>query len=523
MLDILKRVEVKEDGVYFLINYSTDNPKDDIEYVANYFNISNINHIEIDKAIRENSKYAFLTYDKQAVCPDETFKIKIIDDMLAEINFFPPKQDGKLIVKDEIIEAGEKLNIKFGIDEKQIEEFLETRNYRKTYIFAKGKEPIYSKDGYIDYKVEINKKKPKPKELEDGSIDHKTLDLIEMVKDGDLLSIKVDAVQGEDGMDILGRVLKINPAKEAPDMVQGKNTFLSEDGKTLRATSDGYIFVQKKTIHVLPVLEIDGSVDNSTGNIDFVGNVIITGNVLTDFVVKAEGSVEIWGSVEGATIIAEGDICVKSGVQGVGKAKLISKKNIILNFVENATLEAKKDIMASAIMHCDVLCKGDVTIMGRKGLIVGGKSIINGNLLAKNIGSSMSSNTSITVGLDYEVVQKYDYLLEKLKIANDKYEEVKKIVDKLKKVDIETLSQEKRALFEKSIKEKLKLKKKIVSYKSDIRILIPLFTRKKSKIQVLENIYSGTKIGMNSSIMFIKEDLGACEIINEDGKIKIFK
>jgi len=80
---------------------------------------------------------------------------------------------------------------------------------------------------------------------------------------------------------------------------RGKNVLLAEDGLSLLAGIDGRVEIIDGKIHIYAVYEVSGNVDNSTGNIDFVGNVIIHGNVLTGFEVKSGGYIEVSGRVRG--------------------------------------------------------------------------------------------------------------------------------------------------------------------------------------------------------------------------------
>lgn len=523
MSNILDRIIFDEDGVYFLVDYEKDNPKDDILYIIDKYNIKDISLLDIDKNIINKQKYVFLTKDKDLIDINEKMNFIISKDCLkAEVIFYPPKENGKLLTKSEIINKINTLNIKFGLDLSFIDKFLNSRNYEKAYIFAKGIYPEEGQNGFLEYSINMEKK-AKPKILKDGSIDYKTLNLFENVRKGTILSTKIDAINGKDGKDIYGNIIYAKEPIKAPDLPMGKNTEISQDGKRLISSIDGYVVYKNKLIDVLPILEIKSDIDNSTGNIDFLGNVIIRGNVLSGFSINATGNVDIYGWVEGANIVAEGDIFIEKGVQGATKANIVSSGNVTLSFVENANITAEKDVNANSIMHCNVYCNGDLTILGKKGIILGGKSIIAGDLFAKDIGSSMSNNTEIIVGINYKVLNKYEELIKIVENMTEKYNILEKIVKKLSKIGINNLSNEKRVLFEKSVKEKLELKKKIVKYKSDIQRLVPLFTRNKSTIKVHHKLYSGTKIVVNNAIVFIKEDIERCILKNVDGKVKIFK
>ena len=163
------------------------------------------------------------------------------------------------------------------------------------------------------------------------------------------------------------------------------------------------------------VLQIDGDIDTSTGDITYDGNVIIKGNVNTGYRVDATGNIEIDGVVEGATIIAGGDIVLRRGIQGMNKGYLKAGGNLMTKFIENASVVVRGKIESGSILHSDVISKSEITVRGRKGLLVGGSVRANVLIEAQSIGSNMGSNTKVSVGIDAEVQDKIRKLTEELK------------------------------------------------------------------------------------------------------------
>ena len=92
----------------------------------------------------------------------------------------------------------------------------------------------------------------------------------------------------------------------------------------LIATQDGHLTFAHEAFQVSPLLEIQGDVDYSTGNIDFSGDVHICGDVRENFTVHAQGTVTVDGLVEAATVEAGGDLVIARGVVGDGRALLKS-------------------------------------------------------------------------------------------------------------------------------------------------------------------------------------------------------
>ncbi len=523
MNNILDRIEPREDGVYFLVDYKKSNPKEDIVEIVKKYSIKDFDPSTIDKVIEESSKYIFITKDKDAINIDEKFDIIVSKDrMLAEVKFKAPFKNGNVLSKQQILDKISESNVVFGLDFSDIENFICNRDYNKSYVIAKGIQPEESKNGFLEYHVDISKKTTKPKVLEDGTLDYRELNMFESVHKDQTLVTRVDAIKGADGRNVYDEVVPSKLPKEAPTLAQGKNTRISEDGKLLLSNIDGCVAMKGKTVNILPVLEIESDVDTSIGNIDFIGSILIKGNVLSGFTVSAGGDIDILGVVEDSNIIANGNISIAKGVQGGGKARIIASENINLNFVENATIICEKDITASSIMHSDMWCGGNVNILGDKGVITGGKSIISGVLSTKYIGAPMSSHTDITVGINYRVLNKYEELVQKVEEMSEKYNKLERIVKKLSSLDINSLSKEKRILFEKSVKEKLEIKKLILVYKKNLKSLMPYFTSKKGMIKVTDTLYNGTKVVINNAVIFIKEDLRSCTLRNIDGKIEIF-
>ena len=87
------------------------------------------------------------------------------------------------------------------------------------------------------------------------------------------------------------------PAKSGKSvpLPKGRNTEITEDGDTLIASMPGHVEFSGSTFQVKPVLDIDGDVDFSTGNIKFVGDVNIKGDVLSGFTVRSAGNIQVGG------------------------------------------------------------------------------------------------------------------------------------------------------------------------------------------------------------------------------------
>lgn len=523
MRNIFKRVVFKDDKAYFLLNKGDKNPKKDIVELIRRYNLR-ITQEEINEAIKSKKKQLLLSEDISIFDEDEKVEIIISKDkLMAELKFTKPMYKGALLSKEKITELVSSFGISYGIKEDELDEFLTYRYYDKNYIIAIGKKPEDNIDGRLEFLVDISAKKRVPKVLEDGYLDYKSLDLFQSIKEGDTLVKKIASIKGEDGIDVTGAQIANKEPEEAPPFPEGENTETTKDGMQLISSIDGYLFYGNKKVNVVPILRIPGDVDNTTGNIDFIGTVEIVGNVLTGFSVVAKGDINVKGCVEGAYIKAGGDIIIEKGVQGGGKAVLIAGKDIRTTFMENATIDADNSITADSLMHCNTNCGNTLKIVGRKGLIVGNKTIVGGDIYATDIGSTMSNNTEIHVGITPKALREYERLVQEIEICYSDYNNQEKIVEKLSSMDIKDLSDEKKLLLVNSIKRKIELKKNITAYKKKILDVMRMFTKRIAKIEVSNILHSQTKIIVNNAIIFIKEEVSNCVVKNDNGVIKIIR
>lgn len=210
----------------------------------------------------------------------------------------------------EILEAIKKAKIIFGVKKEGINKLLD--NPENEVLIAQGKEPEKGKDGYIEY-LFFHKQEEKVQMDINERVDYKNLNEITSVKKNELIAKRTPAIQGINGKNIFGKIVKA-PTPKNPSLVEGNNVKIDE--KRLKAFSmvDGKPAVKGKVIHVYSVHEVFKDVDIESGNIEFNGDVVIRGNVKEGMTIKAGHDITINGSVSRAHIQAGGEVKVKSWV-----------------------------------------------------------------------------------------------------------------------------------------------------------------------------------------------------------------
>ncbi len=344
--------------------------------------MTNIDNIELNKVSADD-------------LPPPSIVITVsANKMLAYLNVrtFSDEQE---VTAQQVFDKLNDMEIVFGLDKNKVIEYCEKKKYFKEEKIASGIKPQKGDDGY--YKVLFNPDKDlKPKELKDGTVDYKDLDLITNVKAGEALCELFHFTEGVEGTDIYGKPAAPTPGKN-PAWPMGKNTILGEDDKYILAATDGAVDIIGEKICVEESMTITTDVGPLTGNIEFNGNITIRGNVLDGYSVKATKCIVVKGVVEGAIVEAGEDITIGMGFSGMYKGKIKAGRNITAKYIENGTAECRGIFRADFAMNSKISSRDSVIMKGRKGAIINGKIVVAQKIIAREIGSHSSNNTIVEI------------------------------------------------------------------------------------------------------------------------------
>lgn len=454
---------------------------------------------------------------------NEKVMIQIAQDRLsAKGVFYPPSEGGLTMTKQEIIAEMVKCGIKYGVAEHNLERFLNTRDYTETYVVAEATLQVEGADAVIKYFFNTDLTR-KPKLNEDGSVDFHNLDLISSVREGELLAELTPAVNGKPGIDVCGGLLR--PAKVKQRILRhGKNIRLSEDGLKAYSEVNGHAMLEDDQLFVSNVYEVSANVDTTVGDLVYEGDVLVHGNVIAGYKIQAKGDITVEGVVEGATLIAGGQIILKRGVQGMGRGLLQAEGNVISKFIENVTVEAGGYVTADAILHSNVTAKGDITVDGKKGLIVGGNIRSGASVSARELGSSMGTVTAVEVGIDPAIVEEYRSLEKELAASAEEMEKLMLTLTSLaKKLRMgEKLQGDKLLQFKVSNAQREALLKRDEEIKGRMDVLRgAIDSYEGGTVKVHGNVYNGCKIIISNAIFYVKQEISYCRFIKRQGEIKV--
>jgi len=389
-------------------------------------------------------------------------------------------------------------------------------------LIAKGNSVEPGEDGYIKMIYNMADKDQKPAELQDGKVDFKEVKQINNVKRGQLIAQRVDAQFGKPGKSVTGQELEPKQGKQARFKV-GKNVVINAEQTAIYAAIDGMVtMTDKDKFNVFPVFEVNGDVDYGVGNIDFVGTVVIRGNVLSGFRVRASGDIRVIGGVEGAELEADGSIEVTGGILAGNKGAIKAAKNVKSSFIQDANVYAGEDVLVSqSIMHSNVKAGRNVICSGAKGLIVGGIIQAGEHVIARTIGNSMSTSTTIEVGVRPDaraMLQENRQKQRVLKESIDKADKALVILDQLAASG--QITQDKLELRTKFAHTKRQNKAELDDIKAKtLELEKSLENTERSKIEVSNTVYGGTKIVIGRYTKFVKDASGRVVFLLVDSEI----
>lgn len=354
------------------------------------------------------------------------FRVKISRDQLTAEMELIGEFDDNITVSVKSLEAFLKeKNIHFGIDETKLFEVAASpKSFEYPLVIAKGIPPRHGEDAYlvVEYQKEETKKKEK--------VNFRNILDIPSVKNGEVIARCVPQTVGESGRGVSGRLL---PARDGKPLLirAGKNVV--KDGNQFISIIDGQVSITNKSIAVNPVFEVKGDLDLKTGNVNFIGNVVIRGNVPTGYEVIAGGDIKIYGLVEGAQLLAKGNIVISGGITGGNRGKIVANGSIQASFLNQADLRAGQDVIIhSSSLHSKIEAGGSIRC--QNGTIIGGILKAGKDIHVKELGNHLYTKTDLTVGYNPSLEQRE----KKLKAEADEISENVKKLDKIEHMMLET-------------------------------------------------------------------------------------
>ncbi|MDR2798094.1 MAG: FapA family protein [Treponema sp.] len=460
---------------------------------------------------------------------DSMVSVNISDqDMKAYITLMPPGPGGIDLSFETVISVLKDNRVVYGIKEDFLHDFLDRPSYRVPVVVAEGSPAENGKDAYIEYFFKTTQKRRPIHEGVDGRVDFRDINTIQNVVKDQPLARKVPPGEGTVGRTVVGGYLPAKPGNDI-EIPLGNNVHLGEDRATIISDINGQVMVASGTINVEPVYTVPGNVNLKTGNIIFLGTVIVTGNVEDGFSIKAQGNIEVKGSVEMANLEAEGDIIVQKGITGRNTGTVKAGKSIYARFIENAVIEAGNMVIVSdGIINSRVDALKRIVCKGKRATIVGGHLRATEEINAKVIGSAASGTETICeVGIDPKHKKELDTLMANKAIREKEIEQLKLDFQTLNNIlqQRKSLPEDKESHMQELMERHRTLLAEIKEINENINNIQELINGVKirGRVSASEKILPGVKIIIRDAVENVKNEYRATTFILENDLIRVTK
>lgn len=535
------KLDLNEQGVYITIQPDSPASLSDVSSAIVAAGITKYNGMAVKAALEAKSGRPTKIADPVAKEPEEKktedasandddvetreadFRIRVSKDALTCELWYIPESGSAPHPTLEVVQGFmNSHSVTYGHDEEAIKRMIDGPIAREWVVTARGDTPENGHDAVIDYKVDLDVLKPR---AVGDNVDMKELGSVINVVEGQEIAEKIPAVQGKDGMTVSGKRIPAYVGRDK-SLPGGKGVTMSEDRLHLYADFDGNLFIKGGKLGVNPVFEVRGDVDYGVGNIDFIGPVNVHGAIREGFEVRSGSDISVEGVIEGATIESQGDLTVKIGISGSGKARIKAGGVLRANYIDQAFVRSDTKIeISEAIMHSDTACRGDIIVMGsKKGQIVGGKIQSGGELVCEMLGSEMGTKTDVLVGELPEVVEERRRAEDNIALIKSEIDKVDANITFLKELQQKgALTPDKQTLLAKITKVKFQLKSQydVIQKRLDELEKMREKTKTDGCVRVKNVCHPGVTVTIRGVKYSVRETLKFTQFVYQDGEVKI--
>lgn len=485
-------------------------------------------YLELEKIENMLSSFRFRDYVPVGERRHGRFDIQISKDLTeATINVSPPF-GGDPITPIDIVQYLKNEGITFGVKVDVIKKICADEIFNQNVVIVLGQKPMDGEDAGLEFFFDHTSGKAKPEVNEEGEVDFRELNIFQTCRKGDPLVRKLPAAPGIIGKTVYGQEIKPRSGRDIPSPA-GLNTIPDpKDPNLVLAAVDGQPKWTGNKVNVVPVLEVSGDVDFSTGNINFTGSVEIRGNVISGFSVKAMGDISIGGTVEMCTIECGGNLSVRQGIVGQDKALIMCRGTLTAKFIDKATVYCDGDVnVDESLIYSKVSSSGSVRVLGKKGFIMGGITRATKAVTANRVGTPTQSPTLIEVGGSPSLRNELESLENEINDAEQKTEAYSKSLDTAEKKKAATgqdLTEEQKERVLLMSRERFALLSKLRAFREKKEDLEEKLTRLKSrglKVNVRDAALPGAKISIKTANILLQDEIKFTTFYEKDGEIEI--
>ncbi len=342
----------------------------------------------------------------------------------AEARLLHPCGNGRTIDEALLREALSEAGVTHGIRESEFPRIIKDQGRTLTdpILIAQGTQPTHGEDSHFVSLIPDAVER-KPRMLDEDIVDYRDFGGIITVHEGDELVRRTPPTEGTDGHTVTGETIPAQPGKTR-DFKLDKTVQLKEDDPdVLVAAISGMPVITDQGAKVEQTVELD-NIDLNVGHVDFDGTITVKGDIIAGMRVTATGDINVGGTVEAATLRADGNITVNGGILGHGNVRdeqgelrresgmITSGCTVTARFIKNILVEAQDSVVARDLINNSEVTAYNQVLVGGKGgpakaQIVGGMVRATAKIESAIIGSPRATHTRVEVGYDPEFHNRY--------------------------------------------------------------------------------------------------------------------
>jgi uncharacterized protein (DUF342 family) len=301
----------------------------------------------------------------------------------------------------------DELGVVFGLDQVALDRAIADGTDGEPVCIASGTAPVPGRATRVELDFDPEQRIG-TLDADSQQVDYRERGGLHSVEVGDRLGIWYPAETGVPGTGVDGEPIEpTSPSAAGVSVGSGIRcdpgaddtlVLFAELAGVVRVASDG-------TLKVSDLLEIQGDVDLSIGNIDVQGSVHVKGTVRSGFSVHARQDIDVDGMVEDADVSAGDSLRVRMGVVAGQDGVVNARSQIRAKYFQNATVRCRGDVILEADTNSAIESGGTILAREGGGRMRGGTYTAATGLWALELGSALGAETHVRVGKNSELAR----------------------------------------------------------------------------------------------------------------------
>lgn len=177
-----------------------------------------------------------------------------------------------------------------------------------------------------------------------------------------------------------------------------------------------------------------------------------------------------------------------------------------------------------AILHCTVSSGSDVKVDGRRGIILGGRVQAANAIIAKTVGASMSTATTLEVGVEPLLISQLEHVTAAVEERQKTLNAAEVIFNNFKEKQRKGIQyNESQMRYMRSVASLIDEKKtELERLNTRMQALQEMMeSREDARVVINEQIYPNTTIVIGGATRLLQDNYRYCKFMREDGEVRM--